>query len=244
MLSLCSWIASCLTCTREKPSIVQSTNPKPETPSRMESSIDQSANPRSEKSGRLDRPQHFDQLPRELKKMILRQCDYGTLRSIVHASPGFHSFYLGAREELLALVTIRQLLEHGFDFFGKYNVIEAGGLEESIREAAGTLYLQCQRHVSTNFKHVIRLDVRSCIVLLRVKHAMGWRLEVLEGRGQFKLKCQIKLLGGLQRRRSLDYEFALLSPQHEPAWKEIHSEIVIKMMMRKHLAPRDYARRE
>ena len=165
--------------------------------------------------------------------MIAKFCDYGSLRSIVHASPSFHSVYLSAREELLALVTIRQLTDRGFNFFGKYNIMEVGGAKESSGEAAATLYRQCQRHVSTNHKHIIRLDVRSCIVLLGVKYAIGWRLKPVEGRQEAKLKRQ-KLSGQMiQLQDSLHYEITLLSPW-EPGWLGIYSDRVFSKIMTKH----------
>lgn len=176
----------------------------------------------------MDRPQHFDKLPLELKMMILRSCDYRSLRSIVHASPGFHSVYLSAREELLALVTIRQLTDRGFNFFGKYNVIEAGGAEESIHEASLSLYRQCQRHVSTNGKHIIRMDVRASVVLLGIKHAIGWGLERVEGPRQVKLEGP-KLFARMLRDSRLLYETILLDHYDELAWTHVHSNLMLRM---------------
>ena len=187
----------------------------------------------------MDKPQYLDELPSELKMMIAQSCDYRSLRSIVHASPGFHSFYLSAREELLALVTIRQLTDRGFNFRGKYNIIEAGGANKSIRGAATTLYRQCERYISTSGKHIIRLDVRSSITLLSIKHAISWILVPLQGQRQAKLRCQ-KLSGKKPFRVNFQYEIVLLGPQYEPEWAGTHPQITFKMMIRRYHAYRNY----
>ena len=179
----------------------------------------------------MDRPQYFDKLPSELKMMILQSCDYRSLRSVVHASPGFHSFYLSAREELLALVTIRQLTDRGFNFFGRYNVIEAGGANESIHEASLDLYRQCQEHISTNGKHVVRLHVRASIVLLGIKHAIGWRVERVEGKRQVKLEDE-KLFMRMQRDDSLLYETIMLGHDDGPVWADVYWELMQKITIR------------
>ena len=55
----------------------------------------------------------MDSLPVELIRMVLfNLSDLATLSAIVHASPRFHSTYLSTREELLTLVTLRELELH------------------------------------------------------------------------------------------------------------------------------------
>ena len=185
----------------------------------------------------MEGSQNFDRLPSELKMMILQLCDFRSLRNIVHASPAIHSFYLSNREELLALIIIRQVADRGFNFLGRYNVIEAAGTHESIHEAAKELYSQCQRHVSTNGKHVIRLDVPSTLALLKIEHAIGWKLKPAKGRRQAKLKYQ-KLAERMQRRENLHYEIFLLASQEGPAWGGFVSEIMYKMAIYKFHDPR------
>ena len=183
----------------------------------------------------MGRPQYLDKLPSELKMMIAQLCDYKSLRSIIHASPGFHSFYLSAREELLASITIRQLADRGFDFRGKYNIIEAGGANKSIRGAAITLYRQCERYISTNGKYTIRLDVRSSLALLSIKHAISWRLVPLQGQRQAKLKFR-NLSGKKPHRENLHYEIVFFSPQYEPEWAGTHPHLTFEMMIRRYHA--------
>ena len=181
----------------------------------------------------MEGPQLFEGLPSELKMKILQSCDYRSLRDLVHASPVFHSFYLSNREELLALVTVRQIADRGFNFLGKYNVIEAAGAYGPIHDAATELYDQCQRYLSTNGKHVIRLGVQSSLALLKIEHAIGWRLERVEGRTQVKIKRET-LFERIQRRDGLHYQTLLLDPQEGPAWSGTYSDEMFKMMIRKY----------
>ena len=140
----------------------------------QKSSINVSIFLRTELRRTMDRSQYLDELPFEIKMKIASLCDYRSLCSIVHASSGFHSFYFTAREELLALVTIRQLTDRGFSFFGKYHIIEAGGAKQFIGNAARILYSQYQRYLITNHQHIIRLDLQSSVALLGIKHTIGW----------------------------------------------------------------------
>lgn len=57
--------------------------------------------------------------------MVLRNLpDHESLKSLVHASPDYHSVYLSARHEVLTLVTLRDLASRDIDLSKTEAVVE------------------------------------------------------------------------------------------------------------------------
>ena len=56
----------------------------------------------------------MDAIPPEIRRIILRQMpDIASLSALVHASPNYHASYLGNREAVFTIVTLRSLQSQG-----------------------------------------------------------------------------------------------------------------------------------
>ena len=75
----------------------------------------------------------LERLPSEIKVIILRHMSgLSCLRNIVHASPAYHDAYLGAREEVLHVITTHILHENGIGLLDPWTAVHTPQLGYNI----------------------------------------------------------------------------------------------------------------
>ena len=116
----------------------------------------------------------LEYLPNEIKLMISHQLpDAASLRALVHASPQYHQVYRSTRNETFTIVTLRTLASRnlGFETPAKHLDIMLYGNEEPSKFLLDTIN-QVYSHIYA--KETICLNVKQCLSLLCIKHAVRY----------------------------------------------------------------------
>lgn len=121
-------------------------------------------------------PPTFDNLPSEVKTIILKQApDLKTFQNLVHASPSYHAVYLTARKQILTTMALRQLAVRAIDFFqpsSRLEVYVKGGPPGIAKTVKSAIESCIQRHQKGEHKKA--LSIEHCVALLSIQHARFW----------------------------------------------------------------------
>ena len=127
---------------------------------------------------RDSRTSPLERLPSEIRVMILlHMSELSCLRNIVHASPAYHEAYLGAREEILHVITTHTFHQNGIGLLDPWTAVHVPQLGHDIHNRAEIITEFLERyHQGRMDSNPQRLALQDSLAILNLQSRIAFSI--------------------------------------------------------------------